>query len=130
MSEIQNDKYRALLQELEQKAQESYDKAVLTLSGGAFALSLAFTRVVVGPDPSNYGWLFLAWASWGASIAFALFSHYMSARALREAIVKYDAGDTPSPSRAVGFLNGLAGVLFLVGTASFAWFVWLNLESA
>ncbi len=62
-----------------QKAQEDYDKAVMTLSGGALGISFAFLKDIVGPgDLLNETLLFFAWISWGLSVTAVLFSYYFS----------------------------------------------------
>src|ERR1051325_8367007 len=58
-----------------QKAQEDYDKAVMTLSGGALGVSFAFLKDIVGPgDLLNETLLFFSWISWGLSVTAVLFS--------------------------------------------------------
>jgi hypothetical protein len=127
--------YRARLQELEQKAQEAYDHAVLALSGGALGVSLAFLKDIVKPGQAQDAWLAgIAWAAWCASLACTLWSHYWSTRALRRAVEELDAGEAKRKSRLGGLadeltvgLNFAAGVAFIIGAASFAMFAFRNL---
>ncbi|WP_134984071.1 hypothetical protein [Xanthomonas axonopodis] len=53
--------YRQWLVVAEQKAQEDYDKTVLTLSGGALGISFAFVKDIVGQNPiQNSSWLLIS----------------------------------------------------------------------
>jgi hypothetical protein len=47
VEENETQKYRNLLQELETKAQEQYDKTVLMLSTGALSISFVFIKDIV-----------------------------------------------------------------------------------
>lgn len=54
--------YRKLLQELEIKAQEQYDKTVLMLSGGALGVSFTFLKDIISLDKAIHtGYLIVAW---------------------------------------------------------------------
>jgi hypothetical protein len=120
--ENQIDAYCSKLQELEQKMQSEYDKAVITLSGGALGLSFVFLRDVVKTSPVRYAdWLLWSWIAWGVSITCILFSFMTSAYAMRKAIKQthdkviyiQDAGGVFNVLTLV--LNITGGVLFLVG---------------
>jgi hypothetical protein len=127
--------YRARLQELEQKAQEAYDHAVLALSGGALGVSIAFLKDIVKPGQAQDTWLAgLAWLAWCASLACTLWSHYWSTRAMRRAVEEFDAGEAKRKTRLGGLadqltvgLNVAAGVAFIMGAVSFATFAFRNL---
>ncbi len=71
--------------ESEHHAQDQVDKAVLTLSGGAFGVSFAFMNDVVGNDPHHLGWILAAWVAWGLSITLILITFYTSNEAFRRA---------------------------------------------
>ena len=89
--------YRVYLLDSEQKAQEEFDKTVLTLSGGALGISFAFIKDIVGPHPVvNVGYLFVAWILWGLSVTAVLASYFTSHLALRHAIKQVDRGEIPS----------------------------------
>lgn len=115
-------RYRTTLQELEQKMQSEYDKAVATLSGGALGLSFVFLRDVVKAAPlKSSDWLVTAWVAWGLSIVCVLYSFLSSVHALRKAIRQTDA-KTIYVEKAGGasevatvVLNYSGGVLFLLG---------------
>jgi hypothetical protein len=126
--------YRRHCVTAEQKAQEDFDKSVLTLSGGGLGISFAFIKDLLGPGPIVHpGLLFTAWVAWGISIISTLASFFFSQIALRTAIRQVDDGTIGGqyPGRAyarvtVG-LNALGGIMFLVGVGFIVWFVALNL---
>jgi hypothetical protein len=125
-------RYREQLVALEQKAQESYDKAVLTLSGGALGVSFAFVSNFVERGATLAPWALVgAWLSWALSVTATLFSHFTSTWALRRGIEDVDRGQLPVwrsnwYDRMTAVLNAAAGLLFLVGVLFIAGFVWRN----
>ena len=117
---------RNLLQTLETEAQKTYDKAVMSLSGGALGLSFAFVKDV-GPldEASAKLLLMLAWAAWGVSLALILSSHFTSVLSMRAE----SAG-----SGKEGFFDTLTevcnvggGLSFIAGVVLLVLFVFLNL---
>ena len=123
--------YRDMLQKLEQESQKSYDKTVLTLSGGALGVSFAFVKDIIGDSPvvCNIA-LTLAWVIWGFSVACVLFSFFFSQRALKKAVYQLDAGNIPGNyfDKVTSFLNVAGGVLFLLGLISMVVFVAKNVR--
>lgn len=131
--------YRTLLQETEQEMQSSYDKAVMTLSGGGLAVSISFVKDFLGKanpsQPIQSGFqLFTAWTCWGVSITAILISLFVSACAMRKAIEQTDnrvlyyeplGGWQDKVTR---LLNPLAGLLFILGVAFIGCFVKNNLR--
>lgn len=127
--------YRNWLVAADQKASEAYDKAVMTLSGGALGLSLTFVKDIVKSPHSESLWLLEA--SWGCltlSLAFILVSMLFSQWALRRAIGQVDESSL-SGARVGGFfatltatLNVLSGAAFLGGIALLAWFSISNVK--
>ncbi|MCY3767565.1 MAG: hypothetical protein OXH06_19275 [Gemmatimonadetes bacterium] len=134
--EEQNDQqreYRNLLTELEQKAYEDYDKALLAVSGGALAISIAFVKNIVGHDSYQHSYLLIfAWILWTLTILFVLGSFLMSQKALRQAIAQLDAKEKETElggnaDRITGYLNVAGGILFFVGVVLMVIFASLNL---
>ncbi len=130
-----NEEYRDSLISTEQKSTEQYDKAVLTLSGGALGVSFAFVRDLVGPDAVVCpGLLLVGWTCWALSCCSVLFSFYFSHQALRRAIRQLDSGKIHSQApggwldRATGVLNLLGGVLFVVGVVFAGTFGYYNMR--
>jgi hypothetical protein len=125
--------YRDHLIAAEQKAQEDFDKTVLSLSGGALGVSFAFTKEIVGKPPFKHPQLlFLAWVCWGLSVFIVLASYFASHLALRKAVKQVDSG-LPKHGRVGGIydlitanLNALGAVLFLVGVILIIAFAYFN----
>lgn len=133
--EDQDQEYRRTLETLERESQQSYDKAVLTLSGGALGISFAFVSNIFGKSPVICpGWLLTAWISWGVSVTAILFSFFFSNLALRKAIDQVDnktiRGERPGGSfdMVTAILNAAGGLLFLVGVISIIIFVTANMR--
>jgi hypothetical protein len=127
--------YRTHLVEARQKAFEDFDKTVLTLSGGALAVSIAFIKDLLGSGPL-YAKTFLltSWSCWAASLLTVLVSHYLSQLTLNRAIKEIDAGSRfQRPGGMFRFftlvLNALSGFLFVTGLILLIVFVWDNLEA-
>jgi len=130
-AELQRRAYRAQLVAWEQKSQEAYEKAVLTLSGGALGLSLLVVKDYLRlPGRGGGGLMVSALLCWALSVSCVLFSLTSSRKALRSAIRRIDRG-VPVSSAHLGKLSdrvasGLStgsGVLFLVGVGLFAAYI-------
>lgn len=122
--------YRRHCVDAGQKAQEDFDKSVLSLSGGALGVSFAFLKDVIGPGPVRGSvWLVAAWTVWALSIVAVLSSFFFSQLALRTAITQVDDATihTQHPgrwyTRATMGLNIAAGLLFLAGVIAMVVFV-------
>jgi hypothetical protein len=132
--EKDNDKptsYRDLLQKLEQDSQSSYDKTVLTLSGGALGVSFAFVKDIIGDSPVKFSVaLTIAWIMWVFSVACVLFSFLFSQQALKRAVDQIDDGKTPDNffNKVTACLNIASGILFLFGVISIIVFVTNNVR--
>jgi len=122
---------RRLLAGLEAESYRSFDKALLTFSSGAIALSVTFfEKFSIGPS-------FLLIASWGLwllSIIFQLISYLISARAMREEMAilneqykNYDAEPRKNPYTGwPSKINTAALLAFVIGTLTFLLFTIQN----
>lgn len=138
MTNPENDplqRYREHCVSAGQKVQEDYDKAVLTLSGGALGVSFAFIKDVIGPGAITHPRLLLgAWIVWGMSVVITLASYWFSGRALRKAINQIDAGNihgkVPGGAYAgiTESLNAVGGLLFVTGVILMVFFVSANVD--
>jgi hypothetical protein len=124
MAESENDlkEYRKLLIDNEQDAIDEFDKAIITLSGGALAISFAFIKDIVKPENMIAPrWLLAAWVSWGMSIIFVVAGYYFSHLAMSIAITQVDEGKIRNESRGrwanklTLALNPIAGFAFILG---------------
>jgi hypothetical protein len=122
------EKYRTHLLRLQQESQGSYDRTLITLSGGALGLSLTFVRLLVGPTAPT-GLLIAAWLCWSLSVTAVLLSHYTSTKALTKAIGQVSAPEYDPKTLGQPFhdytnrLNVAGGVFFLGGLVCFIFFV-------
>jgi hypothetical protein len=122
--------YRQSLITAEQTMQSEFDKAVMTLSGGALGISFTFLKDIIDTEGlTHFSTLLAAWILWGLSITFILASFFTSTKALRRAIADTDMHTiymTLAKSRwasATTILNGLGGVCFFLGLIALVIFV-------
>jgi hypothetical protein len=124
--------YREMLVAADQKGQDEFDMAVLSLSGGGLAVSLAFLSDVIGDKPVLYpAALALAWGCWGFSALAVLGSYWMSNKTIRGMINEIDVTRAaPKEQRYAALtsrLNGAGAVLFVLGVLFITVFAWVNL---
>tara|TARA_R110001592_G_scaffold363217_2_gene681427 strand:- start:14 stop:475 length:462 start_codon:yes stop_codon:yes gene_type:complete len=111
--------YRDHLVQATQKSQESFDKTVISLSGGALAISFLFLKDVIGPNAVNAPWLLLAsWCCWGTSAMAILISHQTSHYAINKAIRDVDSS-TIDPDNPGGYFSKITVVLNIIGASFF-----------
>jgi hypothetical protein len=130
--EDQDKDYRRLLQELENKAQDEYDKTVIMLSTGALGLSFTFLKDIVNLKDAHSTYLMVgAWICWAISATSVLYSFYSSRKALHQAIEDLDNGiehDDNHFDRFTGVLNFWSGSFFAVGLFFMIAFVNINIK--
>lgn len=128
--------YRKFLVTAEQKSQEDFDKAVLTLSGGALGISFTFLKDIVGDNPiAEPAFLIWAWTLWAGSIFCVLFSYFLSHLSLRTAITQVD-NDTIYEQKPGGvwarwtaLLNISGAILFVLGVLTLTYFASVNVTN-
>lgn len=88
-----DEKYRVYLEEraklVQFQAEEThkFDKAILTLAGGAFGFSLAFIKEIVpSVKPGTYAWLLACWCCFGLSLLATMVSFLVSQSACKKQI--------------------------------------------
>ena len=124
---------RKTLVEAEGEASQSFDKALITLSAGAFGLSLAFI-VQVAPVPRALWYLYVAWGGFFLSLLSILFSFLASQHGFRRArdiLDKYLETGAEESNRwnvVTGLLNILSIVAFVLGVVSLAYFAIRNVR--
>lgn len=126
--------YRDWLVQADHKSLEAYDKAVMTLSGGALAISLTFINdILASPIAGTLYLLIFAWVFLALSITAILVSMLGSHWALRKAIGQVDRGEILRVevggwfTRLTNVLNVVAGAAFVLGVALLAWFAIANM---
>jgi hypothetical protein len=121
--------YRDWLVKAHHSACTDFDKAVMTLSGGALALSITFVHEVA-PNPTNTGLLGLAWGFFAASLACVFASLLTTQGTLVGRIAAIDA-NKPWGFSLLGtvttILGVLAGVTFLIGLVMLSMFAHHNI---
>jgi hypothetical protein len=126
--------YRGFLQGAIHAASRDFDRTVLTLSGGAFAVSVAFIQSIA-PQPVHLWSVLSAWILFAVSLVGILISIPTSGASMRSALNQLDEGttlDRAAPAgilgRVTGWLNLAAAGAFVAGVAFLIAFVLLNLK--
>ncbi len=120
-----SDEYRNDLIQAAQKSQNYYDRSIITLSSGALGISLVFYKDIIGDKmPICPDLLVWSWGLWTASIAFVVFSYYLSHEALRKAIDQTDENDFSDgvggwAANFTNYANVASGSLFVVAIGLF-----------
>jgi hypothetical protein len=122
------DGYRQWLAEAHQKSSDAYDKAVMTLAGGALGISLVFVRDYA-PHPVHKWTLGISWSLLGLSLLLILVSFLASKAEIRRLIQAMDEGkeELPHGIWVTRFLNYTAGTSFIVGVGFLVSFALVNL---
>lgn len=124
--------YRQSLINADHVAAGDFDKAIMTLAGGALGLSLGFLRP--GSSPQASWTLATAWGLLVLSLLSTLISFLSSQEALRKAIWQLDHGSIHRQQAGGWFssftraLNYAAAFCFILGLAFLTAFTWLNVE--
>ena len=127
---------RTCLIEIEQKSADQHDKAILTLTSGALALSITFLdKIAASPLPNTVWIIGVSWLCYVLAIAFILWSFLTSQKACRRQRelldIEYSTATTPDqtnrPALTTHRLNVASYWLFVAGTAFLATFSWINL---
>lgn len=133
MADTELQKYRDVLVEADHQASLNYDKAVMTLSGGALGISVTFLKDIVPmPIATTKILLFVSWIAFAISLASILISYLFSMESLRKTIRQVDDGTIYTKpaggfaTKLTEFLRILASVGFLVGVIGFIWFALAN----
>lgn len=127
-AEIRREEIKASL-DAEYKDAEHYDKWLLTLSSGAFGISIAFMRYIA-PDPTRLskGFLVAAWVSLLLAILATMSSMQFSQSGFRRQRKEMRQDNTTNrPAFCAKILNWTSLSLFIIGAAMLAVFSFLNL---
>jgi hypothetical protein len=127
--------YRKYLIQTVQKLNENYDKLIITLSGGALALSLVFLKDVIKKNQIQEPiLLIMAWGLFIASLASILGALLFGIAANKKAIKQVDANtiykEKPGGlfSKATTILHYASSAFLIIGLISIAIFASLNME--
>jgi hypothetical protein len=125
---VATEDYRKTLIEAQAAASAAFDKAIMTLSGGALAISLTFIHDVA-PHPKRQRLMLTSWSFLAFSLLIIVASFIASEHASWRALAAYDAG-TAHPhgwGTFVAILNIIAGAAFIAGVAFLVAFAVYNL---
>jgi hypothetical protein len=126
---------RHLLIDAEREAARSFDKAMITLSAGALALSITFVKNIA-PNASKEWLLFAAWAAFALALVVILVSFVCSQAGMRRQRQIIDKDFTRACraseqrncwQKIVSGLNLTSIVIFVVGVILLALFAGSNL---
>ncbi|GAA5520378.1 hypothetical protein LQ318_01510 [Aliifodinibius salicampi] len=125
--------YRKLYSEEQITSQRIYDKTLLTLSSGAFAVSFAFMDAFITGKPVYTSLIISGWGFLTFSILLQLGSHLMSVNAFKQAIKDIDSPENADNSRTGGKfakytdrINYASGITFAIGIFLILTFVYFN----
>jgi len=125
--------YRQWLVKADQQAATDFEKAIMTLSGGALGISIAFLKdIVPTPQPETKIFIIIAWGTFAVSLGAILLSYLMSMRAIRVAIkrvddgVIYKKGENSCASALTWICNILGALGFFLGVIFFLLFATAN----
>jgi len=132
MDESIKNEYRKQLIDLEKSIHESYDKTLITLSGGALATSIAFYKDIIGNIPIEKKYATCAWIIWSISLTVLILALYFGTLAYGYARKKLDA-DELNEENPGGYwtyiikgLNALGIITFISGLILFLIFISKN----
>lgn len=129
---------RRLLVEGEVQVAARFDTSVLTLSGGALLLSMAFVKDIVGGSPEEAWALIVAWILLGATIGVMLVSLLTSQKAYQKQrdILDRDLETSKTEDRpnwwawGTEWLNRFSITFFLAGIIFLGYFSVKNMQSS
>jgi uncharacterized membrane protein YjfL (UPF0719 family) len=126
-----SDEHRDWLVRTHHTASRDFDKAVMTLAGGALGISVAFIHDVA-PHPHKRGLLAVAWGLLALSLLLILISFLTSQRTLLNEIDAVDnRQSSPVPDRAgsmTDYLNWSSAAAFILGVVFVVAFALYNLQ--
>ena len=129
--------YRQELIDAKNASQDQLDKALLTLSAGAFGITIAFLESITSIPPVWSGLLYASWFFWGLTIGLSLIAFYLSVKSHEEDLALlhsepeklYDENRKDPTNTAVKWLNKISLIAFLFGLIAISFFAALNLSN-
>ncbi|MBL4798264.1 MAG: hypothetical protein JKY50_12680 [Oleispira sp.] len=126
--------YRNLLISTQRQLNENYDKLVVTLSGGALALSMTFLKDIINLKDAKYIWMLVfSWSLFILSLA-AIFGEILfGIEAYKKAVTQLDNNTVRSEkvgglfSSLTKWFSRIAAMSLVLGLLTISLFVFLNL---
>jgi len=128
-------KYRQELIDAKNASQDELDKALLSLSAGAFGITIAFLNSISASPPIQTGWLYTSWICWGLTISISLVAFYLSVISHEKDLkilnskpdLLYEKNRKDPINTAVKALNVISLVLFITGLITISIFAAKNI---
>lgn len=130
-------KYRQELIDAKNASQDQLDKTLLSLSAGAFGITIAFLESITSIPPIYPRLLYISWLCWGLTIGFSLIAFYLSVKSHEVDLVLlhtkpdelYDKDRKDPYNSAVKVLNKISLIAFLIGLSTISFFAAYNLSN-
>lgn len=127
--------YRQELIDAKNASQDELDKALLSLSAGAFGITIAFLNSISASPPIQTGWLYVSWGCWGLTIGLSLIAFYLSVLSHEKDLkllstdpdLLYDQNRKDPTNTAVKALNLISLGLFILGLTTISVFAAKNI---
>lgn len=127
---------RSALIDAEREGARLFDKAILTLAGGSFGLSLALIKQIVPQMKSGSAvWLILGWGGFCLSLLSTLISFLTSQVACRRqrdilenTYIRNGNEETNRPGKTTSLLNVFSISFFILGIVFLAVFIITNIS--
>jgi hypothetical protein len=118
---------RKRLTDLHERATDAFDRAVMTLAGGALGISLAFVHDVA--HRPRHKWVMgVSWLLFALSLLLILLSFLTSERAVVKMVGQLDDEDEEiARGKSTDFLNWASAAALISGVVFLVIFAWLNL---
>jgi hypothetical protein len=116
---------RASLEELYGKALEGFDRSIVTISGGALAISVTFVHEVApNPVQSSFTALWIGWIGLALSLSFIVVSMLTGHKSLEDAL---EGKELTGYTGVTTFFNIAAAAMMVGGLLGLAWFAQDNM---
>jgi len=131
-----NLEYRNLLISTQHQLNDSYDKLVVTLAGGALGLSIAFLKDIVSLEIATHKWLLIfSWLLFIVSLASIFCEILFGIEAYKKAVNQLDS-KTIREEKVGGLFSSLtkwfsriAAITLVTGLLTISVFIYLNVGS-
>ncbi|MEE8057593.1 MAG: hypothetical protein V3T17_07130 [Pseudomonadales bacterium] len=125
--------YRNLLISTQCQLNDSYDKLVVTLSGGALALSITFLKDIINVDDAKHIWMLItSWSLFILSLASIFGEILFGIEAYKKAVTQLDE-DTIRSEKVGGLFSSLtkwfsrvAAISLVLGLLTISIFLFIN----
>lgn len=118
--------YRQWLVETYASMSQAFDKAIMTLAGGALGISITFVHDLA-PKPTHETWLATSWGCFAAALLVILASFIASQRAILRMIGSLDRDEEPARGQLTTVLNAVSAGALILGVICLVRFALYNI---